>query len=269
MNPNFNRFLRRRHPPRPNLESNSLSEDFSDSSDQVMLESTSLPRERVNHKDFAQRFNDSRPSPSSMQHLVLNFFLANNLKEQALTFAKESSLNIDQLKEARFMECKKIVEQLIENEQFNLLVEKVDEIDSRILANNKTLLFDLKTLKFCSLNKQNLKDVHAFVRNELLQVIEHTNNVTEKNQMLNKFETMIGGFYLKGHFEIPKDEIRTLLIKEIAKSLGLSGQSKLDEVIHVLFNVQSLILETSDLPILSQEFVYKISEFVERENKLI
>ena len=263
MNPNYNRFLRRRHPSRRTLESESLSDGFSDSSDQVLLESRSLPRDRINHRDFTRRFNESQPSAQSMQQLVLNFFLANNLKEEALIFAKEASLNIENLKETRFLDCKKIVDQLFSKDEFDLLAEKIHEVDSKILANNKTLLFDLKSLKFNSLNKESLTDVHTYVRHELLQIIEQTNDPNQKSKMLSQCEAMIGSFYLKSSLEIPRDQIRRTLINEIAASLGLSGHSKLDDIIRVLFNVQSLLLESFELPLLSQELVYKISEFVE------
>jgi len=144
-------------------------------------------------KEWAEKLNTTKIAKPDLNKLIMNFFLVEGYKDAAENFRKESGTDLSSM-DLTFMQERLEIRSLIHEGQIEKAIQKVNDLDSKILENNPDLLFTLRLQKLIELIKQN-KVVEAieFAQKDLAPFIEKNEKYVEsveKVMTLLAFEDM-------------------------------------------------------------------------------
>mmetsp|Transcript_36045 Transcript_36045/g.32423 ORF Transcript_36045/g.32423 Transcript_36045/m.32423 type:complete len:120 (+) Transcript_36045:71-430(+) len=108
--------------------------------------------ESIPKKDWVEKLNQVKLAKKDLNSLIMNFFLIEGYRDAAENFKKESGTDISNM-DLTFMQERLDIRSMIHDGKIDKAMEKVNELNSKILEDNSDLHFTLMLQKLIELVK--------------------------------------------------------------------------------------------------------------------
>lgn len=238
----------------------SNSEEMSDVIFQNENEATQGTREHISKKQLMETMSRTKIKAHLAQQFVLDYFIKNELLEEAVLFANESSIDVSTIHEFNVQKISKEILWLFDSGKIDETILAIDKICPELLNKNPFLKFRIKCFKLREFKHMNFNNVQIFVVGELCSILLEEKNAMIKTELSEKFEEALGRFFMKGEFAVEKAVVLEEIRKDINSAFKIHDCSKIEEVVHLLAKMQKVVRKNAEVPMGNEENIYSISK---------
>jgi len=221
----------------------------------------------ITKKEWVDRLNSVKLSKQDLNKLVMNFFLIEGYKDAAENFKKESGTDISNM-DLTFMQERLDIRSMIHDGHIEKAIQKVKDLDPRILESNPDLFFTMMLQKLIELIKQNrILESIDFAQKELTPFVEKNPKQLEKVEKvmtLLAFEDISGSSFSDLVENSQKVKVASEVNHQLLRSQSKDTDSKISTLIKMLLWSQNRLKSVVNFPsitnLTTSEFSTEVQE---------
>jgi len=255
----INRLIQEHRYFRMGSEDDSNSEEYSDIVFHNEVNLAQPIRPHVTKKQIIDKMLQAQVKPKLLQHLILDYFLTNDLLDEATVFAEEAGLELQTVQQFQVQrQCRRVLE-LLASLKVDETIAEINGISPEILGKNPILEFEIRCFKLKLMKKVAFEEVNSFVEKELLAIAGRHSSGT-KLELREKLEDILGLFLMTDEVSVSLEEVSRKLLRTIHQHCGIQDDSKIEVLIGVARRMQKLLRKSADVNLGPDDLSYSVSK---------